>query len=69
MKNPAAPDLSAFRRDFDVVTTGDESHNQSSTFIFNGQRHPAEQLRSRLPFPPDAEANRQAGHPGPVRDD
>jgi hypothetical protein len=36
-KNPAAPDLSTLRRDFDVVPTGDESRNQSSTFIFNGR--------------------------------
>ncbi len=37
MKNPSAPDLSALRRDFDVVAAGDESHNQSSTFIINGR--------------------------------
>ncbi len=37
MKNPAPPDLSALRRDFDVVSNGDESHNQSSTFIINGR--------------------------------
>ena len=37
VKNPAAPDMSAFRRDFDVIANGDESHNQSSTFIFNGR--------------------------------
>ena len=37
VQNPAPPDLSAVRRDFDVVTSGDESHNQSSTFIFNGK--------------------------------
>ena len=37
VKNPAPPDLSALRQDFDVVATGDESHNQSSTFIFNGR--------------------------------
>ncbi len=37
VKNPPAPDLSALRQDFDVVATGDESHNQSSTFIFNGK--------------------------------
>jgi hypothetical protein len=37
VKDPAAPDLSALRPDFDVVSTGDESHNQSSTFIFNGK--------------------------------
>ena len=37
VKNPAPPDLSALRQDFDVVSTGDESHNQSSTFIINGK--------------------------------
>ena len=37
MKNPSAPDLSTLRADFDIVATGDESHNQSSTFIFNGR--------------------------------
>jgi BatD DUF11 like domain len=37
VKNPAAPDLTALRRNFDVVATGDESHNQASTFIINGQ--------------------------------
>jgi hypothetical protein len=37
VKNPAAPDLSALRQDFDTVSTGDESRNQSSTFIFNGR--------------------------------
>ena len=37
VKNPAAPDLSALCREFDVVAAGDESHNQSSTFIFNGK--------------------------------
>ncbi len=37
VKNPAVPDLSALRQDFDVVAAGDESHNQSSTFIFNGK--------------------------------
>ena len=36
-ENPTAPDLTAVRRDFDVVSTGDESHNQSSTFIINGR--------------------------------
>ncbi len=35
--NPAAPDLSAIRQDFDVVATGDESQNRSSTFIINGR--------------------------------
>jgi hypothetical protein len=37
IKNPTAPDLSALRPDFDVVAAGDESRNQSSTFIINGQ--------------------------------
>jgi hypothetical protein len=37
VQNPAAPDLSALREDFDVVSAGDESHNQSSTFIINGR--------------------------------
>jgi hypothetical protein len=34
---PTAPDLSAFRDDFTVVSLGDQSHNQSSTFIINGK--------------------------------
>ncbi|RPI80719.1 MAG: hypothetical protein EHM42_11735, partial [Planctomycetaceae bacterium] len=37
IKNPAAPDLSEFETDFDVVSNGDESRNQSSTFIVNGR--------------------------------
>jgi hypothetical protein len=37
VKNPSSPDLSALRQDFDIVSAGDESHNQSSTFIFNGK--------------------------------
>jgi hypothetical protein len=37
VKNPSPPDMSALSRDFDVVAAGDESHNQSSTFIINGQ--------------------------------
>ena len=37
MKNPAAPDLTALRRDFDVVATGDDSHNQTSMSIINGR--------------------------------
>jgi hypothetical protein len=37
VKNPAPPDLKALRQDFDVVAAGDESHNQSSTFIYNGR--------------------------------
>ncbi len=36
-KDPAAPDLSALRQDFDIVSAGDESHNQTSTFILNGR--------------------------------
>ena len=37
VKNPSPPDLSASRQDFDIVAAGDESHNQSSTFIINGR--------------------------------
>ena len=37
VKDPVPPDLSALRQDFDVVSAGDESHNQSSTFIINGK--------------------------------
>jgi hypothetical protein len=37
VRNPGPPDLSALRQDFDVVSAGDESHNQSSTFIINGR--------------------------------
>jgi hypothetical protein len=37
VKNPPRPDLSAFRQDFEVTPAGDESRNQSSTFIFNGR--------------------------------
>ncbi|MBS0201808.1 MAG: BatD family protein [Planctomycetes bacterium] len=36
-KNPMAPDLTALKKLFDVVAQGDESHNQSSTFIVNGR--------------------------------
>ena len=69
VKNPAPPDLSALRQDFDVVSAGDESHNQSSTFIFNGKVTQQNSFGHVVPFPPDAEANRQAGDPGPVGDD
>jgi hypothetical protein len=37
VKNPSSPDLSALRQDFDIVAAGDESRNQSSTFIINGR--------------------------------
>lgn len=37
VKNPPPPDLAALREDFDVVSNGDESQNQSSTFIINGK--------------------------------
>lgn len=37
VKNPSPPDVSALSEDFDVVSNGDESRNQSSTFIFNGR--------------------------------
>ena len=36
VKTPTAPDLAALRGDFEVASLGDESHNQSSTFIING---------------------------------
>lgn len=36
-KNPTAPDLAALKELFDVVAQGDESRNQSSTFIVNGR--------------------------------
>jgi len=36
VKDATPPDISPLRRDFDVVSSGDESRNQSSTFIFNG---------------------------------
>jgi hypothetical protein len=37
VQNPSAPDLTALRRDFDVVATGDESHNQTSVIFINGR--------------------------------
>ncbi len=37
VKNPSPPDISAARQNFHIVSAGDESHNQSSTFIFNGR--------------------------------
>ena len=36
-KNPSPPDVSALNGDFEVVSEGDESRNQSSTFIYNGR--------------------------------
>ena len=38
-------------------------------FIFNGKVTQQNSFGHVLPFPPDAEANGQAGHPGPVGDD
>lgn len=35
-ENPTPPDMSAIKEMFDVVATGDQSRNQSSTFIING---------------------------------
>ncbi|MDB5387200.1 MAG: hypothetical protein JWM11_2846 [Planctomycetaceae bacterium] len=35
-KNPSPPDMSAIKREFDILSGGDESRNQSSTFILNG---------------------------------
>ncbi len=37
MKNPVRPDLSALRQDFEVVSLGDQSRNQSATYIINGK--------------------------------
>ena len=36
-ENPVAPDVSALREGFDLVANGDQSRNQSSTFIINGR--------------------------------
>ncbi len=36
-ENPAAPDMSAMKELFDVVATGDQARNQSSTTIINGR--------------------------------
>lgn len=36
-KNPKPPDMSAVKRDFEVTVAGDQSRNQSSTFIINGR--------------------------------
>ena len=58
VQNPSAPDLTALRRDFDVVATGDESHNQLSQIHHQRQSHPGASLRSHLPFSPDAQADR-----------
>lgn len=37
LKSPPSPDMAALHEDFDVVANGDESQNQSSTFIINGK--------------------------------
>ena len=37
VQNPSPPDVSAFREKFEVVANGDQSQNQSSTFIVNGR--------------------------------
>jgi hypothetical protein len=37
VKSPTPPDLSDLKPDFDVVSQGDQSRNQSSTFIINGR--------------------------------
>ncbi len=37
VKTPSSPDLSALRKDFEITSLGDESRNQSSTFIINGR--------------------------------
>ena len=36
-ETPVAPDLSVLKEQFDVVSRGDQSRNQSSTFIVNGR--------------------------------
>ena len=64
VKNPAPPDLSALRQDFDVVAARRRVAESIVHVHHQRQGHPAEQLRSRLSFPPDAEANRQADDPG-----
>ena len=63
------PDMSALRQDFDVVSTGDESHNQSSTFIINGKVTQQNSFGHAYRFRLTPEANRQAGDPGPIGDD
>lgn len=37
VENPPAPDISALKELFDVVPNGNQSRNQSSTFIINGR--------------------------------
>lgn len=37
VEDPAPPDVSALKEQFDVVPNGDQSRNQSSTFIINGR--------------------------------
>lgn len=37
VENPEPPDVTALREQFDVVPNGDQSRNQSSTFIVNGR--------------------------------
>ena len=37
VKNPSAPDMSAIKQKFEVTPNGDQSRNQSSTFIINGR--------------------------------
>ena len=67
-KNPSAPDLSALRG---FRRRGHGQRVAQPIVHLHHQRpgHPAEQLRPRLPVPPDAEAHGQASDPGPVRDD
>ena len=38
VESPSAPDMSAIKEQFDVVSTGDESRNQTSISIVNGRR-------------------------------
>jgi hypothetical protein len=37
VENPSAPDVAALRKQFDVVPNGNQSRNQSSTFVVNGR--------------------------------
>ncbi len=37
VNDPSKPDMSAIRQQFDVAVNGNQSRNQSSTFIFNGR--------------------------------
>ena len=55
-KNPSPPDVSALHNDFDVSPNGDESRNQSSTFVVNGNVTRQEIISHVYRFRLDAEA-------------